>query len=53
MEYIANGSEVYSETRLIYKYVCMPLINWFLVFKCLKSGWGKLTADVYFQIYEY
>ena len=26
--------------------------TWFLNFKCLKSGWGKLTAYAYFQIYE-
>ena len=53
MEYTANGPEVYLETRLKYKYVCMHFLNLIFDFKCLKSGWCKQTADAYFQIYEY
>ena len=32
VEYIANGPEVYLETRLKYKYVCMPFLKSFFNF---------------------
>ena len=32
VEYITNGSEAHSETKLKYKNVCMPILNLFFSF---------------------